>query len=184
MASTKCKWINGVQTFYNQPMMVACGTISENEDFDDSSEGVIFSTTIPASTFTDTNMHFKISLAGTISSAASTDDGDITFRLRMGTTDILETLVTVALPDEDDKCFIAEYFGRIHTIGSSGKVVAQGRLMNEMTGMADLLKTTAAAGVTVDLTSVTSINVTGQWDKEHADVDIVLTYGVLELYHQ
>ena len=179
--STKCTWNRGIQTFYSSPMMIACGTISENEDFDDTTEAAVFSVTLPAGVFDDTNMHFKITLAGTISSDNS---DDLTLRLRMGTTDILESIVTTSLPNEDDKAFICEYFGRIHTTGASGKVTAQARLMNEMTGMADVVKTTAAAGVTVALTTVTSINVTGQWDGTSAETDIVITYGVLELYTQ
>ena len=179
--STKCKWINGIQTFYNTPMMVAAGTISENKEFDSGTEGVVFTTTIPAGTLNDTNMHFKLTLAGHISSDGS---DDITFRLRMGTTDILETIVTSTTPDEDDKCFILEYFGRIHTAGASGKVVAQGRLMSEATGMADVLKSTAVAGASVALTTVTSINVTGQWDDTDATTDIFITTGILELFTQ
>jgi len=179
--STKCKWNNGLQQFYRTPMFVAGGTISENEEFDSGTEGVVFTQTIPAGTFDSTNMHFKITLAGHISSDNS---DDITFRLRMGTTDILETVKTTALPDEDDKCFMLEYFGRIHTTGASGKIVAQGRLMNEMTSMADVIKSTAVAGASMDLTSVTSINVTGQWDDTDATTDIFITTGFLELYTQ
>lgn len=179
--STKCKWNKGVQQYYNTPMMVACGTIDDNEEFDSTTEGVIFTESFIAETFNDANMHFKITLAGTISSDGS---DDITFRLRMGTTDILETIVTSSLPNEDDKAFLLEYFGRIHTTGASGKVVAIGNMVNEMTGMSRITKTTAAAGVSVDLTSVTSINVTAQWDDTSADTDILVTYGVLELYTQ
>lgn len=181
--STKCKWNKGHQQFYNTPQFVSGGVIEENEEFDSATEGVIFTETIYGKTFNDTGMHFRVTLAGTISSAASTNDGDITFRLRYGTTDILETIVTVSLPNEDDKAFRLVYEGRIHTIGASGKVVAVGHMMNEMTGMADIIKTTAAAGVSVDLTADGSINVTGQWDKAHADIDIFVTVGLLELFN-
>ena len=182
--STKCKWINGVQTFHTTPMMVACGTIEENVTLTLAAETALFSTTLPAGLFDSTNMAFKLTIAGTISSAASTDDGDITFRLRMGTTDILETIVTSTYPNEDDKAFILEYWGRIHTVGSSGKVVATGRLAMEATGMSDVKKGTAVTGATVDLTAVTSINVTGHWDKTATDIDCVMHYGVLELFNQ
>jgi len=178
--STKCKWNNQFQQFYNTPMFISAGTLSENYDADSGTEEVIFTETINASTFDSTSMHFKLTLAGTISSDGS---DDVTLRLRYGTTDILETVVSVNLPNEDDKCFILEYFGRIHTTGATGKVVAQGRLQNEMTAMADIKKTTAAAGVTVDLTADGSINVTSQWDDTDATTDIVVTYGVLELFN-
>lgn len=181
--STKCKWNKGFQQFYNTPQFISGGVIEENVVFALSTEGVLFTETIYADMFNDTGMHFRVTLAGTISSAASTDDADITFRLRYGTTDILETIVTTSLPDENDKAFRLVYEGRIHTIGATGKVVAVGHLQNEMTGMTDVIKTTAAAGVTVDLTADGSINITGQWDKTHTDVDCVITFGLLELFN-
>jgi len=179
--STKCKWINGVQTFYNTPMMIACGTISENAEFDSETEAAIFSTTIPVDTFNDTNMHFRITLGGHISSGGA---DDLTLSLNFGSTAVLATLITSDYPNEDDKAFICEYVGRIHTTGSTGKVVAQGRLMMEASAMADIKKSTAVAGVTVDLTAVTTINVSADWDGTTADTDIIVTYGVLELFTQ
>jgi len=181
MASTKCKYNNGLQMFYNNPMFVAAGTISENEEFDSVTEAAIFSTTIPAGTFNSTNMHFRLTLGGHISSDGS---DDLTLSLNFGSTAVLATLVTSTYPNEDDKAFICEYVGRIHTAGASGKVVAQGRLMMEATGMADIKKSTAVAGVSVVLTTVTSINVSADWDGTATDTDIIVTYGVLELYTQ
>lgn len=178
--STKCKWINGVQTFYNTPMMVAGGTISANAVFASDTEAVIFTTTIPVNTFNDTNMHFKITMAGLISSDGS---DDITLDLKFGSTTIA-TITTTSLPNEDDKAFWLEFVGRIHTTGATGKVVANGRFMNAATGMADIIVGTAAAGVTTDFTAVTSINVTADWDDTNADTDITLTSAILELYNQ
>lgn len=178
--STKCKFNNGFQNFSGTPQFISAGTINTNVEFDSGTEGVIFTETIPASTLNSAYMQFRLTLAGTISSDGS---DDITFRLRYGTTDILETVVTAALPDEDDKAFLLTYTGRIHTTGATGKVVAVGLLQNEMTGMADVIKTTAAAGVTVDLTAAGSINVTGQWDDTDATTDIFVHTGFLELFN-
>jgi len=176
---TKCKWNNQFQQFYGTPMFLSTGALSTNFDADSATEEVIFSTTIYGDTFNSTDMHFRVTIGGTISSDGS-DDTAVT--LRYGTTDIL-ALTTVSLPNEDDYAVIIEFFGRIHTTGSSGKVVAQGRLMNSMTGMADILGTTAAAGVTVDLTADGSINVTSDWDTTSADTDIVVTSATLELFN-
>jgi len=178
--STKSEWINGHLRFYNTPQFVSAGVITENEEFDSDTEAVIFTESIYANTLNSAGMHFRLTLAGTISSDSS---DDITFRLRYGTTDILETIVTAALPAENDKAFRLVYEGRIHTTGATGKVVAVGVLQNEMAAMSDIKKTTAAAGVTVDLTADGSLNVTGQWDDTNAATDIFVTFGLLELFN-
>lgn len=178
--STKCNWINGFQHFYNSPQFISGGVIIENEEFDSDTEAAIFTETVYANTFNSAGMHFRLTLAGTISSDGS---DDITFALKYGVTSILATIITVSLPAENDKAFRLVYEGRIHTTGATGKVVAVGVLQNEMTAMADIKKTTAAAGVTVDLTANGSLNVTADWDGTNAATDIFVTFGLLELYN-
>lgn len=178
--STKCNWLNGFQHFYNTPMFISAGEITTNTTFSGTAETVLYTETVYANTFNSTGMHFRVTLAGTISSDGT---DDITFRLRYGTTDILETVVTTNAPNEDDKAFKLVYEGRVHTTGATGKVVAVGLLENEMTGMANVLKTTAAAGVTVNLTADGSLNITGQWDTTSADTDVVITSGMLQLFN-
>jgi len=177
---TKCEFINGKQVFSGDAQFISGGKISANQQVaNDATETALISETVYGNTLKDTTMHFRVTLGGEISSSGSED---ITLTLRYGTTDIL-ALTTTSLPNEDDKQWKVVFEGRIHTAGASGKVVAAGRLVNEMTGMADVVLDTAAAGVSVDLTADGSLNVTADWDAAHADADIIAMYGFIEFFN-
>lgn len=181
MASTKAKWNKGSLQFYSHPMMLKGSTISENEEFDSTAEAAVFtSDSFPASFFNSTDMHFRLTLAGHISSD-STDD--ITFVLKYNTTVLLNTIVTSALPNEQDYAFRLEYVGRIHTTGASGKIVCHGSLTNEMTAMADIHHVAAVGGAAVGLTTAGTLNVTADWSDDDADTDIFVQFGLLELFN-
>jgi len=132
-----------------------------------------FSQTIPAGYLDDASINFR----GYVSGLKSGDNtSDTTIQLRIGVsggtmTDIVN-VTTVANPDEDDKAFVLEFFGRIHTVGATGKVVAQMRFDDEATGMAQLLDTTAAAGVTVNLVTADTIDITLDDDQANPDASV------------
>ena len=141
-------------------------------------ETALISETIYANTLNSAGMHFRVTLAGELSSDGS---GDVTLTLRYGTTDIL-ALATVSLANEDDKQFKAEFIGRVHTTGATGKVVASARIDIEQGTPLIFAADTAAAGTTVNLTADGSLNVTAHWDAAAADSDIIAMVGFIELF--
>lgn len=176
---TTCKYTKGRQVFNGNAQVVAGGCISANQQVANSTtETVLLSETVYANELDGTDIHFRVTLAGEIS---STGTGDCTLTLRYGTTDIL-ALVTVSLADEDDKQWRAVIEGRIHTTGATGKVVATGRMNIEQGTPLLVVGDTAAAGVTVDLTTDGSLNVTAHWDAQSADNDIIAMIGFIEFY--
>lgn len=176
---TTCKYVAGRQVFNGNAQVVAAGCISENARVHTSAaETVLLSETIYANELDGTDIHFRVTLAGEIS---STGTGDCTLTLRYGTTDIL-ALVTVSLADEDDKQWRAVIEGRVHTAGASGKIVATGRMDIQQTSPLLVVADTAAAGVSVDLTAAGSLNVTAHWDASSADNDIIAMVGFIEFY--
>ncbi len=177
---TKCKFNNGKQNFSGDAQFISTGSIEENQQVVSSTaETVLISETIYADTLKDTKMHFRVTLAGELSSSGS---GDITFTLRYGTTDIL-AVVSAALANEDDKWFKLEIVGRVHTVGSSGKVVASGKLTVAQSTPLFFYADTAAAGATVDTTADGSLNVTSEWDNSSGDDDVIVTVGFIELFN-
>jgi len=123
--TTACEIVNGKQIFSGDAQMISCGKITSNQQLANSTtETVLLSETIYGNTLKSTSMHFRVTLAGEISSTGS---GDATLKLRYGTTDIL-TLTTVGLADEDDKQWRVVIEGRVHTTGATGKIVAGGRM--------------------------------------------------------
>lgn len=178
--STTCKWNNGKQEFAGDAQFISAGVITANQQIANSTtETVLISETVYANTLDSTGKHFRITLAGEISSDGS---DDVTLTLRYGTTDILE-LTTVSLANEDDKQWKAEFIGRIHTTGASGKIVASGRMDVETGTAALIVNDTAAAGVSVDLTADGSLNVTSKWDGAAADSDIIAMIGFIEFFN-
>lgn len=176
---TQCKFINGKQRFFSDAMFVSAGVIEENELLTNSTdETVLLSETIYGNTLNNTAMNFKAWLAGTISSDGT---DDCVFTLRYGSTDIL-ALTTVSLPNEDDKNFLLEFWGRVHTTGATGKVVATGKFVTDMTGIADIIGGTVVAGATVDLTADGSLNITADWDDGSADTEVNVTSGAIQLF--
>ena len=176
---TSCKYVSGRQVFNGTAQVLAGGCISENVQVANTTdEAVLLSETIGASELDGTDIHFRVTLAGEIS---STGTGDCTFTLRYGTTDIL-ALATVSLADEDDKQWRAVIEGRVHTTGASGKVVAAGRINIEQTTPLLVVGDTAAAGVSVDLTAAGSLNVTAHWDAASADNDVIAMVGFIEFW--
>lgn len=177
---TTCKYTSaGRQEFDGTAQIIAAGTISANQQVANSTdETVLLSETIGGGELADTQTHFRLVLAGEIS---STGTGDCTLTLRYGTTDIL-ALATVSLADEDDKQWRLEIVGRVHTTGASGKVVASGRMNIEQGTPLLVAGDTAAAGVSVDLTAAGSLNVTAEWDAASADNDIIAMIGYIEFF--
>ncbi|MCG8670202.1 MAG: hypothetical protein MI867_12365 [Pseudomonadales bacterium] len=172
---TKCTYKNGHQVFSGKSMFISGGGITENATIVNSTdETVLLTDTL--SVVPETGFQFKITLAGSISSDGT---DDLTLQLRWGTTDIL-AFTTVSYPNEDDKAFYLEIVGRIHTVGSSGKVVAGGKLHMEATGMSTQVKTTAAAGVTADTSAGAALDITGQFDGANADSDILVHTAIIE----
>lgn len=177
--STKCKYSKGRQTFSGPAQMISVGTISSNQQVANSTtETALISETVYANELSDTNMHFRVVLAGEIS---STGTGDCTFTLRYGTTDIL-AIPTVSLANEDDRQWKLEIVGRLHTAGATGKVVASGRIDVEQGTPLLFTGDTAAAGVTVNTTADGSLNVTAHWDAASADNDVIAMIGFIELF--
>lgn len=177
---TKCEFVNGKQIFSGDAQFISGGKIEANvQVVNTATETALISETIYGKTLKSAKMHFRVTLGGEISSDGAKD---IVLTLRYGTTDIL-ALTTVSLPNEDDKQWKAVFEGRVHTVGASGKIVAAGRLENEMTAMADVVLDTAAAGVSVDLTADGSLNVTAHWDGAHGDADIIAMYGFIEFFN-
>lgn len=177
---TKCEFVNGKQRFNGDAMMVSASTISSNQQVATSAtETVLISETIYGNTLKDTGMHFRVTLAGEIS---STGTGDCTFTLRYGTTDIL-AIATVGLANEDDKQFKLVIEGRVHTTGATGKIVATGRIDIEQGTPLMFAGDTAAAGVTADLTADGSLNVTAHWDASSADNDVIAMIGFIEFFN-
>lgn len=177
---TKCEFVKGKQRFNNDAMFVSAGTISSNQQVaNTTTETVLVSETIYGNTLKDTGMHFRVTLAGEIS---STGTGDCTFTLRYNTTDIL-AVATVSLANEDDVQFKLVYEGRIHTTGATGKVVATGRMNVEQGTPLMFAADTAAAGATVNLTADGSLNVTAHWDAASADNDVIAMIGFIELFN-
>lgn len=175
--NTSCEFVKGKQVFSGGAQFIAGGKITDNQQLANSTtEIVLLSETIYGDTLKATSMHFRVTLAGEIS---STGTGDATLKLRYGTTDIL-TLATVGLVDEDDKQWRVVIEGRIHTTGATGKVVATGRMDIEQATPLLVVADTAAAGVTVDLTADGSLNVTADWDAASADNDIIAMVGFIE----
>lgn len=176
---TSCKYIKGRQVFDGNAQVVAGGCISSNQQVANSTtETVLLSETIYANELDGSDIHFRMTLAGEIS---STGTGDCTLTLRYNTTDIL-ALATVSLADEDDKQWRLVIEGRVHTTGASGKVVATGRMNIEQTTPLLVVGDTAAAGASVDLTADGSLNVTAHWDAQSADNDIIAMIGFVEFY--
>lgn len=180
MTQTNCKMNKEFQEFGGNPQFISAGKISANAVVGNSTtETNIFAQTIPAGLLDAATKQFRLSLCGTISSDGT---DDVTLTLRYGTTDIL-AVVTVSLPDEDDKAIKLVFEGRIHTTGASGKVVATGTLVNEATGMAAIVKSTAVAGVSVDLTAESTLNVSAHWDGQAATSTITVHSGILEFFN-
>ncbi len=178
--STKCKYNNGKQNFSSDAQFISTGVIESNQQVvNTTDETVLISETIYADTLTDTKMHFRVTLAGEISSDGS---DDITFTLRYDTTDILE-LATVSLANEDDDTFRLTFEGRVHTAGASGKIVAVGKFEVDQGTPLYFWNDTANTGTSVDLTADGSLNVTGKWDGAAADSDIIVTVGFIELFN-
>lgn len=177
---TTCTYTSaGRQEFDGTAQIIAAGTISSNQQVATSTtETVLLSETIGANELNDTQTHFRITLAGEIS---STGTGDCTLTLRYGTTDVL-AMATVGLADEDDKQWRLVIEGRVHTTGASGKIVATGRMNIEQSTPLLVVGDTAAAGVSVDLTAAGSLNVTAHWDASSADNDIIAMVGFIEFY--
>jgi hypothetical protein len=177
---TKCEFVKGKQRFNGDAMFVSGTTITANQQVVSSTtETALISETIYANTLKSTGMHFRVTIAGEIS---STGTGDCTFTLRYGTTDIL-ALATVSLANEDDKQFKLEFIGRVHTVGSSGKVVASARMDVEQGTPLLFTADTAAAGATVNTTADGSLNVTAHWDASSADNDVLATIGFIEYFN-
>lgn len=177
---TKCKYNNGFQEFSGTPQFIATGKIVENLVVANSTtETVLVSQTVFANTFNKTSQQFRVTVAGLISSDGT---DDVALTLRYGSTDIL-ALTTAALPDEDDVAFRLVYEGRIHTTGATGKVVCTGILQNAMTGMADILASTAIGGATVDLTADESLNVTAHWDGAAATSEVAVHTAIIEFFN-
>ena len=176
---TKCKFVNGKQVFSGDAQFISAGKITANVQVASSTtETALVSETIYAKTLASTGMHFRVTLAGEIS---STGTGDCTFTLRYGTTDIL-ALATVSLANEDDKQFKLEYIGRVHTVGATGKVVASSEINIQQGTPLNFFADTAAAGVTVDTTADGSLNVTAHWDASSADNDVIAMIGFIEFF--
>jgi len=180
---TKCKWKNGHQVFSENSQFISVGAIESNQQIvSDSVETVLVSETIPANMFNSTSMHFRITICGELSSDGSSAGGDLSLTLRYGTTDIL-ALTTVSLANEDDKQFKYICDGRIHTIGSSGKIVASAKMDVAQGTPLYFFAYTAAAGVTANLTVAGSINVTADWEASSADNDIIAMIGYIEYFN-
>lgn len=177
---TTCKYTTaGRQEFDGDAQMIAVGTISSNQQVANSTtETALLSESFAAGELDDANIHFRVTLAGEIS---STGTGDCTLTLRYGTTDIL-AVATVSLADEDDKPWRMVVEGRIHTTGATGKVVAHGNVRVDQGTPLTFVADTAAAGATVDLTAAGSLNVTAHWDAADADNDIIAMVGFVELF--
>jgi hypothetical protein len=176
---TTCKYISGRQVFDGNAQVVAGGCISSNQQVaNTTNEVALLSETVLANELDGSDIHFRVTLAGEIS---STGTGDCTLTLRYGSTDIL-ALTTVSLADEDDKQWRAVIEGRIHTTGASGKIVATGRMNIEQGTALLVVNDTAAAGASVDLTVDGSLNVTAQWDAASTDNDIIAMIGFIEFY--
>lgn len=176
---TTCKYTKGRQVFDGNAQVIAGGCISSNQQVANATtETVLISESVVAGELDSTDIHFRVTLAGEIS---STGTGDCTLTLRYGTTDVL-ALATVSLADEDDKQWRLVIEGRIHTAGASGKVVATGRMNIEQGTPLLVVGDTAAAGVSVDLTAAGSLNVTAHWDAQSADNDIIAMIGFVEFY--
>ena len=176
---TSCKYRSGRQVFDGNAQVIAGGCIDANVQVaNKTTETVLLSETVLANELNGTDIHFRVTLAGEIS---STGTGDCTLTLRYGTTDIL-ALTTVSLADEDDKQWRAVIEGRVHTTGASGKVVATGRMDIQQGTPLLVANDTAAAGVDVDLTADGSLNVTAQWDAQSTDNDIIAMIGFIEFY--
>lgn len=177
---TTCEMVHGKQVFGGDAQFISGGKITANQQLVSSTtETVILSETIYANTLKSTGMHFRITLAGELSSTGS---GDLTLKVRYGTTDIL-TLTTASLANEDDVQWRTVVEGRIHTAGASGKVVATGRIDIEQSTPMMFAADTAAAGVSVDLTADGSLNVTADWDASSADNDIIAMIGFIEFFN-
>lgn len=178
--TTTCIFNADKQEFGGSAQFISVGGISENASVSNSTvEGALVSDTIYASQLNKTTQQFRVTLAGTISSDGT---DDVTLTLRYGSTDIL-ALTTVSLPDEDDKAFKLVFEGRVHTTGASGKVVAYGHFETGMTGIANIVGSTAVAGVSVDLTAAGSLNVTADWDGASADTDVIVHTGFVEYFN-
>lgn len=168
--------------FGGAAMATSASVITSNQQIaNDGAETVLITEAMAADFLTDagTGTHFRVTMGGEISSSGSED---ITITLRYGTTDIL-AITTVTLINEDDKQWKLVFDGRLHTTGSSGKVVAAGRMNIEQNTPLLIVNKTAAAGVTVDTTASGAFNVTGDWDAAHADADIIVMYGYIEFFH-
>lgn len=176
---TKCKFNNGHQVFSGNPQFISSGKITDIATVVNvTAETALYTESFVAGVFTNTAQQFKLTVTGTISSDGL---GDVALTLRWLTTDILEFL-TVSYPDEDDKAFTLEITGRILTVGASGKIVAGGFLKMAATGMADIVKATALAGVAVDTTIAGSINLTADFDVTSADCDVIVYSAILQLF--
>jgi len=178
---TSCQFIAEHQVFDNNPQFISAGLLTGAVATvgNATAETNIFAQDIPAGLLSSVGRAFRLQLAGLISSDGSRD---ATITLRYGTSDILE-VVTVSLPDEDDKAFNLEFVGRILTAGASGKVVASGKFVNDMTGMAELNKSTALAGASVDLTAAGTLNVSVQWDGQAATATMSVHTALLQFFN-
>lgn len=178
--STTCDFNMDKQEFGGSAQFISAGNISENLVLNTSTtETVLVTETIYANQLNKTTQQFRVTITGLISSDGT---DDVTLTLRYGTTDIL-ALVTVSLPDEDDKAFTLEFWGRVHTTGASGKVVASGRLNNAMTNMTDILGSSAIGGASVDLTADGSLNVTAHWDGSAATSEVAVHTAIIEFFN-
>lgn len=180
LLKTVCETKGTFQVFSGAPQMISGGGIlSANQQVVNSTtETAVVTETIYGNTLDTVGQTFRVTLVGEISSDGS---DDITMTLRYGTTDIL-AVVTTALANEDDTPFKLEYFGRVHTAGSSGKVVATGHMYVFQGTPLTFMTDTANSGATVDLTANGSLNVTAHWDGAAADSDIIVTAAVIEFF--
>ena len=179
---TKCKFKNGWQIFSSTPMMVSAGgnILTNQQLVDSTTETAVLSETIYANTFDSTSMCFRVFIAGEISANAVTDDCQLI--LNYGTTDILKIELT-DLAAENDKPFKAEWTGHILTTGATGKIVCTA-FASVFSGTPQYYATDVAlTGVTVNLTADGSLNVTADWTADHANNDIIVTHGWIELYN-
>lgn len=160
-------------------MISAGGILTANQQVANSTtETAVVTETVYGGTLNTAGMTFRATIVGEIS---STGTGDCTFTLRYGTTDIL-AIPTVSLADEDDKPFKLEFWGRVHTAGATGKVVASAHLYVYQGTPLQWLVDTANTGATVDLTADGSLNITAHWDAASADNDVIVTSGVIQFF--
>ena len=181
MIQTTCKDKKGFQVFSGAPQMISAGGVltgANQQVANSTTETAVVTETVYGNVLDTVGMTFRVTVVGEIS---STGTGDCTFTLRYGTTDIV-ALATVGLANEDDIPFKLEYFGRILTAGSSGKVLASAFITVYQGTVLQFGSDAANTGASVDLTADGSLNVTAHWDAASADNDVIVTAGAIEFF--